>query len=99
MGGDKDGEDSEESDSEVEGSDDEDNKEVDEELKKKVSTALGDHVADDESDLEMDDIPDEELTRLDEKLVEAFKALGGRKDKRAKKKAELQKVANMHFKL
>ena len=97
--GDKDGEDSEESDSEVEGSDEEDNKEVDEELKKKVSTALGDHVADDESDLEMDDIPDEELTRLDEKLVEAFKALGGRKDKRAKKKAELQKVANMHFKL
>lgn len=96
---DKDGEDSEESEDDVEGSDEEDNNDIDEDLKKKVSTALGDHVAAEESDLEMDDIPDEELNRLDEKLVEAFKALGGRKDKRAKKKAEMQKVANMHFKL
>ena len=96
---DKDGEESEESDDDVEESDEEDTNDIDENLMKKVSTALGDHVAADESDLEMDDIPDEELSRLDEKLVEAFKALGGRKDKRAKKKAELQKVANMHFKL
>merc|ERR1719350_2091967 len=91
--------DGEESGEDVEESDEEDKNDIDEDLKKKVSTALGDHVAAEESDLEMDDIPDEELSRLDEKLVEAFKALGGRKDKRAQKKAELQKVANMHFKL
>merc|ERR1719350_1269560 len=96
---DNDGEESEESGEDVEESDEEDKNDIDEDLKKKVTTALGDHVAAEESDLEMDDIPDEELSRLDEKLVEAFKALGGRKDKRAKKKAELQKVANMHFKL
>ena len=77
---------------------------VNDEVLKKISTALGDHAADvdgeeSESDLEMDDIPDDELARLDEKLVEAFKALGGRKDKQGKKKEELKKMANMHFQL
>ena len=93
-------EDGESEESDDDGSDEDDN-DIDEEIKKKVSNALGDHVAadDSESDLDMDDIPDEDLNRLDEKLVDAFKALGGRKDKRAKKKAELQRVANMHFKL
>ena len=77
---------------------------VNDEAMKKISIALGDHAADvdgeeSESDLEMDDIPDDELARLDEKLVEAFKALGGRKDKQGKKKEELEKMANMHFQL
>ena len=95
-------EDSDESDDEDDDeNEDEENNEVDESMKNKISLALGNHAdgEESESDLEMDDIPDEELNRLDQKLVDAFKALGGRKDKHAKKKAELVKVANMHFKL
>ena len=70
-------------------------------MRKKLTSALGEHGAGDDSeeDLEMDDIPEDELNRLDAKLVDAFKVLGGRKDKQGKKKAEMLKVANMHFKL
>lgn len=86
------------SDEDEEESEDEDN-DVDDDMRKKLTSALGDHAAGEESDLEMDDIPEEEMAKLDEKLVDAFKALGGRKDRRGKKKAEQVKIANMHFKL
>jgi len=76
---------------------------VNDDVLEEVTKALGDHAAtageDSESDLEMDDIPDDELARLDEKLVQAFKALGGRKDKHGKRKEKLLKMANMHFQL
>merc|ERR1719348_224565 len=96
-------EDSEDSgdDSEEEEEEDGDDDKVDEDMRKKLTSALGEHGAGDDSeeDLEMDDIPEDELNRLDAKLVDAFKVLGGRKDKQGKKKAEMLKVANMHFKL
>jgi len=72
---------------------------VDPALLSKLSGALGDHAADSESDLDMDEVPDEDMAKLDEKLVEAFKALGGRKDGLGKKKAAISSLANMHFKL
>ena len=46
----------------------------------KLSGALGDHAADSESDVNMDQVTEEGMATLDEKLVEAFKAVGGRKD-------------------
>ena len=95
---DEEGEEEEDSDDDQEG-----DSKVNEDVAKKISTALGDHAAasgdESEADLEMDDIPDDELARLDEKLVEAFKALGGRKDKHGKMKEKLLKMANMHFQL
>ena len=73
------------------------------ELVQKVTDALGDHGAgsgdDDDDDIQMDDIPDDDMARLDSKLVEAFRALGGRKDRLAKKKAAMASLAEQHFKL
>ena len=46
----------------------------------------------------MNEVPDEDMAKLDEKLVEGFKALGGRKDGLGKKKAALSSLASMHFK-
>jgi len=89
---------SEEEDSENSDMEEEEN-EVDPQLVAKLSGALGDHAADSESDIDMDEIPDDEMAKLDEKLVGAFKALGGRKDGLGKKKAALTSLANMHFKL
>ena len=95
-------EDSEESEEDESDNEAENGKDrINEDFKIKVTNALGNHAAgdDSESDLEMDEIPEEELNKLDAKLVDAFKALGGRKDKQGKKRAELLKIANMHFKL
>ena len=47
----------------------------------------------------MNEVPDEDMAKLDEKLVEGVKALGGRKDGLGKKKAALSSLAGMHFKL
>ena len=47
----------------------------------------------------MDDIPEEDMEKLDEKLVEAFKALGGKKSNAEKKREKLQHLAQQHFKL
>ena len=87
------------SEEEDEESDEESDDEGLNENMKKVNEALGDHAADSESDLDMDEVPDEEMSNLDQKLVEAFKALGGRKDSLAKKKAAQSKLASLHFKL
>ena len=74
-------------------------KNVDPALLTKLSGALGDHAADSESDIDMDEGPDEDMVaKLDEKLVEAFKSLGGRKDGLGMKKAALSSLASMHFK-
>jgi len=91
-------EDSDSSEEEEEEEED-DEKKVDPALMTKLSGALGDHAADSESDIDMDDVPDEDMAKLDEKLVDAFKALGGRKDGLGKKKAALSSLASMHFKL
>ena len=63
-----------------------------------MKTALGDHGQADD-DIDMDDIPEEEMKKLDEKLVEAFRALGGSKTSLEKKKEKLSHLANQHFKL
>ena len=68
-------------------------------LVEKVKSALGDHAEADDNDIDMDDIPDEDMAKLDEKLVEAFKALGGKKSSLEKKKEKLDHLANQHFKL
>ena len=47
----------------------------------------------------MDDIPEEDMNKLDEKLVEAFKMLGGNKSSAEKKKEKLNHLAQQHFKL
>merc|ERR1711892_1398553 len=73
----KDGDDDMDDDEEEE---EDDEKKVDPALMTNLSGALGDHAADSESDIDMDDVPDEDMAKLDEKLVDAFKALGGRKD-------------------
>merc|ERR1719186_453555 len=88
----------ESSDSEAE-EDEDDEKELNSSVMTKISGALGEHAADSDSDLDMDEVPDEDMAKLDQKLVEAFKALGGRKDGLAKKKAALSTLASMHFKL
>merc|ERR1719186_1443630 len=88
----------ESSDSEAE-EDEDDEKELNTSVMTKISGALGEHAADSDSDLDMDEVPDEDMAKLDQKLVEAFKALGGRKDGLAKKKAALSTLASMHFKL
>jgi len=68
----------------------------------KVRKALGEHAQDSETendDVDMDDIPDEDMKKLDETLVNAFKALGGHKSGAEKKKDKLDHMANQHFKL
>lgn len=87
------------SDSEEEEEDEDDDKEVNQTLLNKISGALGEHAAVSDDDIDMDDVPDEDMAKLDQKLVEAFKVLGGRKDGLAKKKAALSSLASMHFKL
>eukprot|EP00092_Neocalanus_flemingeri_P022359 GFUD01024250.1.p1 GENE.GFUD01024250.1~~GFUD01024250.1.p1 ORF type:complete len:705 (+),score=293.67 GFUD01024250.1:248-2362(+) len=96
-GDDEDGDDS--SESEDEEDEEKDEKQVNPALLTKISGALGEHAADSDDDLDMDDVPDEDMAKLDQKLVEAFKVLGGRKDGLAKKKAALSSLASMHFKL
>jgi len=81
---------------------DEEKEDLDEDLTKKISSALGEHAdksGDEESDLDMDLIPDEDMAKLDQKLVDAFKQLGGRKDEAAKKKERMSSLAKVHFKL
>lgn len=90
---------SSESDSDDEENEDDENATQNPSLLKNVSEALGNHAADSDSDIDMDEVPDEDMAKLDEKLVEAFKAIGGRKDRASKKKENLQNLANMHFKL
>ena len=74
--------------------------EVSGELVTKVTSALGEHAAEsDEEDIDMDAIPDEDMASLDKKLAEAFKAIGGRKDRLTKKKEAMAALAEAHFKL
>ena len=78
--------------------------EVPEDLKKKLGAALGKHkeesdAEEEEEELDMDDIPEEDMRELDKKLAEAFKAIGGRKDRLTKKKEAMAALAEMHFKL
>ena len=78
--------------------------EVPEDLKKKLGDALGKHKEEsdgeeEEDELDMDDIPEEDMRELDKKLAEAFKAIGGRKDRLTKKKEAMAALAEMHFKL
>merc|ERR1719237_1944915 len=78
--------------------------EVPEDLKKKLGDALGKHkeesdAEEEEDELDMDDIPEEDMRELDKKLAEAFKAIGGRKDRLTKKKEAMAALAEMHFKL
>ena len=68
-------------------------------LVEKVKSALGDHAEAEDEDVDMDDIPEEDMAKLDEKLVEAFRALGGRKSGLEKKKEKLDHLAKQHFKL
>merc|ERR1719239_642591 len=77
---------------------------VSEDLKKKLGDALGKHkeesdAEEEEDELDMDDIPEEDMKELDKKLAEAFKAIGGRKDRLTKKKEAMAALAEMHFKL
>merc|ERR1712055_877690 len=77
---------------------------VPEDLKKKLGDALGKHKEksdgeEEEDELDMDDIPEEDMKELDKKLAEAFKAIGGRKDRLTKKKEAMAALAEMHFKL
>merc|ERR1719458_2291792 len=77
---------------------------VPEDLKKKLGDALGKHKEEsdgeeEEDELDMDDIPEEDMRELDKKLAEAFKAIGGRKDRLTKKKEAMAALAEMHFKL
>jgi DNA polymerase phi len=71
------------------------------ELVQKVSDALGDHAEPEsgEDDMDMDLVPDEDMAVLDRKLVEAFRAIGGRKDRLAKKKEAMAALGESHFKL
>merc|ERR1712130_724389 len=80
--------------------------EVPEDLKKKLGDALGKHKEEsdaeeeeEEEEVDMDDIPEEDMKELDKKLAEAFKAIGGRKDRLTKKKEAMAALAEMHFKL
>merc|ERR1719430_2630609 len=78
--------------------------EVSADLKKKLGDALGKHKEEsegeeEEDDLDMDDIPEEDMKELDKKLAEAFKAIGGRKDRLTKKKEAMAALAEIHFKL
>merc|ERR1719209_2475678 len=77
--------------------------EVSADLKKKLGDALGKHKeeseGEEEDELDMDDIPEEDMKELDKKLAEAFKAIGGRKDRLTKKKEAMAALAEMHFKL
>jgi len=78
--------------------------EVSADLKKKLGDALGKHKEEsegeeEEDELDMDDIPEEDMKELDKKLAEAFKAIGGRKDRLTKKKEAMAALAEMHFKL
>merc|ERR1712051_574012 len=75
--------------------------EVPEALKKKLGDALGKHKeeSDGEEELDMDDSPEEDMKELDKKLAEAFKAIGGRKDRLTKKKEAMSALAEMHFNL
>ena len=47
----------------------------------------------------MDAIPEEELAKLDKKLAEAFRALGGNKTGTEKKRELLNTLAKQHFRL
>ena len=110
---DNDGSDKEDPSSDSDDDDDDDDDELEEglgdavevsdDLKKKLGAALGKHKeesdAEDEDDLDMDDIPEEDMKELDKKLAEAFKAIGGRKDRLTKKKEAMAALAEMHFKL
>ena len=109
---DNDGSDKEDPSSDSDDDDDDDDEleeglgdavEVSDDLKKKLGAALGKHKeesdAEDEDDLDMDDIPEEDMKELDKKLAEAFKAIGGRKDRLTKKKEAMAALAEMHFKL
>jgi len=98
--GDSVADDEEESDSENDSDDEEKEVSINEGFAKKVSSALGGHddVSDEESDIDMDLIPDEDMAKLDQKLADAFKSLGGR-DEAAKKKARMSALAKVHFKL
>jgi len=87
-------EEDEESENDAEGTENQDAKE----RAGMIKTALGDHGEADD-DIDMDDIPEEEMKKLDEKLVEAFKVLGGSKTTLEKKKEKLSHLANQHFKL
>ena len=79
------------------------------ELGKRIRAALGEHGEDsgpeddddddEESDMDMDAIPDEEMAKLDQKLAEAFKALGGNKSGAEKKREMLSSLARQHFRL
>jgi uncharacterized protein YecT (DUF1311 family) len=75
------------------------------ELTNRIKAALGEHAEkkdeeeEEESDMDMDDIPDEEMAKLDKKLAEAFKALGGNKSGAEKKKEMLSSLAKQHFRL
>jgi len=89
-------------DGEDESEDESQNVEMESATVDKIKTALGEHAdasGAEDSDIDMDDIPDEDMQKLDEKLVEAFKALGGRKSSVEKKKEKLDQLANQHFKL
>merc|ERR1719239_757040 len=71
---------------------------VSEDLKKKLGDALGKHkeesdAEEEEDELDMDDIPEEDMKELDKKLAEAFKAIGGRKDRLTKKKEAMAALA------
>jgi len=92
-----------EDESEIEESDEEkENEDLEDDALEKIKRALGDHAEKSEvedSDIDMDDIPDEDMQKLDEKLVQAFKALGGNKSNAEKKKEKLDHLANQHFKL
>jgi len=68
----------------------------------KVKEALGKHAQaseDENDDIDMDDIPDEDMKKLDETLVNAFRALGGNKSRSEKKKEKMDHMATQHFKL
>ena len=93
------GNEKESSEEEDSSDDEEEQKNIDPALLTKLSGALGDHAADSEDDIDMDEVPDEDMAKFDEKLVEALKALGCRKDGLGKKKATLSSLASMHFKL
>ena len=83
-----------------------DNSKPAEDLANKIKAALGKHAekeeegeAEEGSDMDMDTIPDEEMAKLDQKLAEAFKALGGNKTGTEKKRELLSSLAKQHFRL
>jgi len=92
--------DKEESDSDSSDESDDESEAPDDDFKSKIELALGSHAdKEEESDIDMDDIPDEDMKQLDQKLIQAFKAIGGKKTAFEKKKEKMDHLANQHFKL